>query len=66
MPVLALVGVVLAATCGTYVIFTAVRLRRNPPELRGGWWDQFEREFRAYARRPAGHEHRRRHRGKPA
>jgi hypothetical protein len=24
---------------------------RNPRELRGDWWPQFEREFRAYARR---------------
>jgi hypothetical protein len=66
MPALALVGVVLAAACGTYVIFAAVRRLRTPPELRDDWWDQFEREFRAYARRAAGHEYRRRHRGNRA
>ncbi|HZE06874.1 MAG TPA: hypothetical protein VE127_16720 [Solirubrobacteraceae bacterium] len=24
--------------------------RDTPPELRGDWWDSFERQFRAYAR----------------
>ena len=66
MPVLAIVGVVLAATCGTYVIFAAIRRLRTPRELRGDWWDRFEREFRAYARRAAGDEYRRHHRGKRA
>ena len=66
MPVLVLLGVVLAAACGTYVIFAAVRRLRTPRELRGNWWDQFEREFRAYARRAASDQHRRHHRGNPA
>ena len=67
MPVLAIVLVVLGVACGTAAIFAAVRRLRTPAELRGDWWAEFERKFRAYARRAAGDDrHHRGHRGKPA
>jgi hypothetical protein len=67
MPVLALVVVALVVACGAGAIFAAVGRLRTPAELRGDWWREFEREFRAYARRAAGDDRRRgRHRGKRA
>lgn len=36
---------------GAYVTLADRCRRRTPPELRGDWWAQFEREFRAYAER---------------
>jgi hypothetical protein len=34
------------------MVLTSKALRaRTPGELRGDWWPEFEREFRAYARR---------------
>ena len=67
MPVLTLVIVVFAVSCGAGAILAAVRRRRTPPELRGDWWTPFEHEFRAYARQVASREReRRRHRGERA
>ena len=64
---LTLILVALTVVLGTCAICLAVRRLRTPPELRGDWWPQFEREFRAYASRSAkrGGE-RRHHRGEPA
>lgn len=60
--VLALLGVAL----GVYVIFLARQDWSAPAELRGEWWTEFEREFRAYADRVAEVQSRRRHgRGAP-
>jgi hypothetical protein len=67
MPVLAIVLVALAVAAGTCAILVALRRRRTPPELRGDWWGQFERDFRAYATRAARPPRDRRHRrGEPA
>jgi hypothetical protein len=74
MPVLAVVAAVLSVACGTLAILAAVRHLRTPPELRGDWWTEFEREFRAYASRanraasqdPDRDRRRRRQRGEPA
>ena len=67
MPILTLLLVVFAVSCGAGAIFAAVRRRRPPQELRGDWWTPFEQEFRAYARQVAGREHpHRRHRGERA
>ena len=66
MPLLAIVLVVLAVACGTAAIFAAVRRLRTPAELRGNWWAEFEREFRAYARTSKNADRRGRHRGNPA
>lgn len=56
--------IVLAGACATCV---AARHRRTPRELRGDWWSDFEREFRAYARAAAKRDReRRRHRGEMA
>ena len=63
MPVLAIVLAALAVACGTAAIFAAIRRMRTPAELRGDWWSEFEREFRAYA---TNGDRRGRHRGKPA
>jgi hypothetical protein len=32
-----------------YLVLSEWHRRRTPPGLRGDWWQQFEREFRAYA-----------------
>jgi hypothetical protein len=49
MPVVALGLVLLALAVGVYGIFRLAREHLTPPELRGDWWNRFEREFRAYA-----------------
>jgi hypothetical protein len=47
------------------LFWPAVRRRRTPAELRGDWWPQFEREFRAYAlRATVGRDRHRRRTGK--
>jgi hypothetical protein len=67
MPVVALILVFIAVAVGAYGIFRGIREHRTPPELRGDWWDQFEREFRAYASRNArSTRDRRRQRGETA
>lgn len=67
MSVVALVLVVIAVGLGIYGIVQAIREHRTPPELRGDWWGRFEREFRAYAARPArAPRDRRRQRGETA
>jgi hypothetical protein len=61
-----LLGLAIVAA-GTVAILVAVRRFRTPPQLRGDWWTEFERDFRAYASlaaRPA--RDRRRHRGERA
>lgn len=60
MSALTLVLVVLSVACGMAMIFLATRRLRTPPELRGDWWSDFEREFRAYAARTARPPRRRR------
>lgn len=35
------------------LLFAWLRRRQAPPQVRGDWWAQFEREFRAYAARTA-------------
>jgi hypothetical protein len=32
-----------------YLVLSEWYRRRTPPELREDWWQEFEREFRAYA-----------------
>lgn len=68
MAVVALILLALAMVAGMYGIFRAICEHRTPPELRGDWWSQFEREFRAYASRGARppRERRRRQRGETA
>jgi hypothetical protein len=44
------VGVVVLASGGLLLL---KRRQRTPRELRGDWWPEFEREFRAYAARAA-------------
>ena len=64
---LTLILVTLAVVLAACAICIVVRRRRTPPELRGNWWPEFEREFRAYASRSANRGHQRRHhRGEPA
>ena len=64
---LALILVALAVVLGACAIYLAVRRMRTPPELRGDWWPEFEREFRAYASRAADRGGERQHqRGEPA
>jgi hypothetical protein len=68
MPVVALILMLVAVAAGVYGIFRAISAHRTPPELRGDWWSQFEREFHAYASRTARptHDRRRRQRGETA
>jgi hypothetical protein len=67
MAVVALVLVLLASVAGLYGIFRAIREHRTPRELRGDWWSEFERDFRAYASRaPRPTRHPRRQPGEPA
>jgi hypothetical protein len=40
------VGILLIA----FGLFRAASWRRTPTELRGDWWDRFERQFRACSR----------------
>jgi hypothetical protein len=44
------------------IFIAAVRLRRQrtPAELRGNWWGDFERQFRAYAAEATRHRRTRR------
>lgn len=59
--------VVLAVALAAWAVRAAVRRVRTPPELRGDWWPEFERQFRAYASRSANRDRQRRHhRGEPA
>jgi hypothetical protein len=68
MPVVVVALAIIALAIGMWVIVTEFRNRRTPPELRGDWWERFEREFRAYAARsaPPPPRNRRRQRGEPA
>ena len=42
------ISVVVLAFCG-WVASARLRRQRTPPDLRGNWWADFERQFRAYA-----------------
>jgi hypothetical protein len=48
-----LLAIILASVPGVllggYMLLSCWRRRRTPPELRGDWWEHFERQFRAYA-----------------
>lgn len=44
------ISVLVLALC-IYVGSLQVARYRTPPELRGDWWSEFEREFRAYTLR---------------
>lgn len=48
VPVLLVLAVAVVAVL--YLAFEIVQQLRRPPELRGDWWADFERQFRAYAR----------------
>ena len=50
MILLAVFAVVLTSLVG-YLAWSTWRLHGTPSDLRGDWWPQFEREFRAYADR---------------
>ncbi|MBV9336152.1 MAG: hypothetical protein JO243_09685 [Solirubrobacterales bacterium] len=64
---LTLILVALTVVLATCAICLAVRRWRTPPDLRGDWWPEFEREFRAYASRGGDRGRgRRHHRGAPA
>jgi hypothetical protein len=45
-----IVAIAPALICAMVLASEALRAR-TPFELRGDWWPEFEREFRAYARR---------------
>lgn len=42
------IGAIVLALC-IYVGIAQLIRRRTPPELRGDWWGDFERQFRAHA-----------------
>lgn len=42
------IGAVVLALC-MYMGATQLMRRATPPELRGDWWEDFERQFRAHA-----------------
>ncbi len=50
MAALALITIGLAVALTAFAMITAHR-RESPKQLRGDWWSEFEREFRAYAER---------------
>ena len=57
MEVAVVLVVALTVVLICFGISTGVRWRRTPQELRGDWWNRFEREFRDYASRtPLGSE----------
>ena len=43
---IAVAAVVLA--CCVYLAIVRLRRQRTPSDLRGNWWADFERQFRAY------------------
>lgn len=51
-----MMGIVVLLTLGLVAalivlgVFKATDWHRRPAELRGDWWNRFERQFRAYAR----------------
>jgi hypothetical protein len=49
MTLLAALVIIAATIVGTYLIAGDIYRQRHPRELRGDWWESFEREFRAYA-----------------
>lgn len=57
MTVAVVVVLTLIALLGVALIWKTASWHRTPRELRGDWWDRFERQFRAYAAsRPLGRE----------
>jgi hypothetical protein len=64
--ILVIVLSVAVVALGAYLLVFGWRRRRTPRELRGHWWAEFKREFRAYAARAAdGTRRRRRDRESP-
>jgi hypothetical protein len=56
--------IVVIVVLGAAAIATVARwwwCRRNPAALRGGWWADFERDFRRWAASGPPREHGRRH-----
>jgi hypothetical protein len=53
-----IIAVIPALICGVVLVAREVRARR-PEELRGDWWPEFERQFRAYAGQHGSHHRRR-------
>jgi hypothetical protein len=64
--IIAMVAVSVAVlACCVYLAVKRLRHQRTPSDLRGNWWADFERQFRAYD--AEGRRKRRRERGdKPA
>lgn len=58
------IGVAVLALCA-YVGAVQLRRQRTPPELRGRWWPEFERQFRAYAEEAARQRREARSRQRP-
>ena len=44
---MAVIAAVVLAGC-VYLAIVRLRRQRTPSELRGNWWADFERQFRAY------------------
>lgn len=53
MAVVIVLAVVLGVAVSGYVGVRLVDRRRTPRELRGDWWPEFEREFRAHSSKVA-------------
>lgn len=49
--VLAILIAAVIVTLGVGASWAAWRRNQKPAELRGDWWAEFERQFRAYAAR---------------
>jgi hypothetical protein len=45
-----LLVLIAALIAAVYGVFRLSSWRSAPAELRGDWWERFERQFRAYAR----------------
>lgn len=61
--ILAILIAAVVLALGVGAIWTARRRAQMPAELRGDWWPQFERQFRAYAaEHDPARSHRRRNR----
>lgn len=57
MAVAVVIVLTLIALLAVLLICKVAAWQRTPQELRGDWWDRFERQFRAYATsRPVGSE----------
>lgn len=52
-----LVAVVIILGVGIFTVWRAAHSGDTPPELKGDWWSDFERQFRAYAQRAESETH---------